>query len=140
MRRLAPALIGTAFLFVAAFTLAPMLWPGSAVGLTARWVFAGLCHRDPARSFALDGHTMAVCHRCAGIYGGLALGAYAALGLRLDPSKLWIWAAGGAPLALQVGLAWIWPALDLPALRIATGLLAGATGGLLLASAIRGRD
>ncbi|MBX3268962.1 MAG: DUF2085 domain-containing protein [Sandaracinaceae bacterium] len=115
-----------------------MLWPESPLALIARGVFSGLCHQDAARSFARDGHAMAVCHRCAGIYLGLALGALAALGVRLDAARKSYWLAGIAPLAVQVALGWAFPALDLYWLRVATGLVAGGAGGLLLASAVAG--
>lgn len=119
--------------------LVPMLWPDAPAALAARWVFSGLCHQDAARSFALDGHAMAVCHRCTGIYVGLALGALLAVAWRVDPSRKATWLAGATPLALQVLAAWAWPALDLWWLRAATGVIAGGTGGLLLASAVGGR-
>ncbi|MCA9605539.1 MAG: DUF2085 domain-containing protein [Myxococcales bacterium] len=125
---------------MASFTLAPMLWPDGAAAISARMIFSGLCHQDPARSFAIDGHPMAVCHRCTGIYFGLAAGALAALAFLPDPSRKRYWAAGIAPLALQVLLAWIWPALDLFWLRTLTGAIAGVTGGLLLASAVTPRS
>ena len=34
--------------------------------------FAGLCHQQAGRSFALEGHALAVCARCTGIYAGFA--------------------------------------------------------------------
>ncbi len=121
---------------MAGFALVPMLWPEGPFAAMARWVFSGLCHQDAARSFAIDGHAMAVCHRCTGIYVGLGLGGLAALAVLPDPSRKGYWAAGVAPLALQVLLAWIWPPLDLFWLRLLTGGIAGLTGGLLLASAL----
>ena len=35
--------------------------------------FATLCHQLPERSYFIDGHQLAVCSRCTGIYGGFAL-------------------------------------------------------------------
>ncbi len=134
----APLLVALGFALVTLFAAAPMLWPGTPVAMSARIVFAGLCHQEAARSFSIDGHAMAVCHRCAGIYAGLALGALAAFAIAADPRSLRVWALGGAPLALQVLLAWAWPALDLWWLRTATGLVAGGVGGLLLARALGG--
>ena len=43
--------------------------------LAIRAFFSGLCHQDPARSFAVDGAPVAVCVRCLGIYIGVAAGA-----------------------------------------------------------------
>lgn len=37
-------------------------------------LFRGLCHQIPDRSFWINGQPMAVCSRCAGIYGGFAIG------------------------------------------------------------------
>ncbi len=132
----APLLVAAGFALIALLAATPLVWPGTPIAAIARTVFAGLCHQQQARSFVVDGHAMAVCHRCAGIYGGLALGALAAAVVSADPSRFRPWIAGAAPLAIQVVLAWIWPALDLWWLRLATGLWAGATGGLLLVCAI----
>lgn len=35
--------------------------------------FAVFCHQLPERSYFIDGHQLAVCSRCTGIYGGFAL-------------------------------------------------------------------
>lgn len=35
--------------------------------------FATLCHQRPERSYFIDGHQLAVCSRCTGIYAGFAL-------------------------------------------------------------------
>ncbi|MCB9592564.1 MAG: DUF2085 domain-containing protein [Sandaracinaceae bacterium] len=118
------------------YALLPALLPDGPAAASARWVFSGLCHQEVARSFAIDGHPMAVCHRCAGIYAGLAVGALLALALRLDPGRKRLWLGAAAPIAVQVLLGWIWPALDLWWLRVATGLATGALGGLLLATAL----
>jgi uncharacterized membrane protein len=34
--------------------------------------FATLCHQLPERSYFIDGHQLAVCSRCTGVYGGFA--------------------------------------------------------------------
>jgi uncharacterized membrane protein len=36
--------------------------------------FSFICHQIPERSFIISGHSLAVCHRCFGIYLGLFLG------------------------------------------------------------------
>jgi uncharacterized membrane protein len=38
-------------------------------------IFHYLCHQDAARSFVISGHTLPFCHRCTGLYIGLALAA-----------------------------------------------------------------
>jgi uncharacterized membrane protein len=45
------------------------------VGRFLDGMFIMVCHRIPARSFALAGVDMPVCSRCAGVLAGLALGA-----------------------------------------------------------------
>jgi uncharacterized membrane protein len=45
--------------------------------------FAGLCHQRPERTLTLFGAPMVVCSRCAGLYGGVAIGALIALPARL---------------------------------------------------------
>ena len=35
--------------------------------------FGALCHQRPERSYFIDGHKLAVCSRCTGIYAGFAL-------------------------------------------------------------------
>lgn len=138
MRARAAAAAGVSLVFalVAFTTLLPALAPGSAGATLAALWFAPLCHQDAARSFAIDGHTLAVCHRCAGIYFGLAVGGALAFLVPIDPRARWPWIVGGAPMALQVLAGWASPALDLFWLRTLTGLLAGGVGGLMLASAL----
>jgi len=36
--------------------------------------FSPVCHQAPERSFAIWGYSLAVCHRCSGIYLGFLLG------------------------------------------------------------------
>ena len=35
--------------------------------------FSAFCHQLPERSYFIDGHKLAVCSRCTGLYGGFAL-------------------------------------------------------------------
>lgn len=35
--------------------------------------FGALCHQLPDRSYFIDGHKLAVCSRCTGLYGGFAI-------------------------------------------------------------------
>jgi uncharacterized membrane protein len=64
------------FLLPAAL-LAPVLAAKGFVSASALLYlfFAPLCHQIPDRSFELAGFAMAVCHRCCGLYTGLAAAA-----------------------------------------------------------------
>ena len=133
---LRPLFVAAGFAFVAGLAAAPLWWPHGPLAAMARVVFAGLCHQIPERTFAHDGHTMAVCARCSGIYLGLAVGPLVALAARVDPRRRALWIVGALPITTQVFAAWLWPSLDLAWLRAATGLWAGAFGGFLLACAL----
>jgi uncharacterized membrane protein len=61
-----------------ALILAPpvLAWNGCpAAAAIIYFFFSPVCHQMPERSFALMGISLAVCHRCCGIYLGLFLGA-----------------------------------------------------------------
>ena len=69
-------ILGGTIVWLAAIFLAPWLAGQGAAG-PARFVyavFAPLCHQIPERSFVLNGHPLAVCGRCLGIYAGFAAG------------------------------------------------------------------
>jgi len=61
--------------FVWWLPLARGVLPLGPVGDILDGVFIALCHRAPDRTLLLAGVPQPVCSRCAGIYGGLALGA-----------------------------------------------------------------
>ncbi|MDR9419518.1 DUF2085 domain-containing protein [Gracilimonas sp.] len=66
-------LAGILFLFLAA--LGPGIFSSGEIRVNS-WqyrVFDVLCHQDPERSFTFSGVQMAVCSRCLGIYGFLAI-------------------------------------------------------------------
>lgn len=138
MGRAAPLLVGGGFLLITLFAATPLLWPGSGVGVAAHIVFSGLCHQMPDRTLSIDGHSMAVCHRCTGIYLGLALGGFAALVKRVDPRSARVWLIGAAPTLIQVALAIPWTVFDAWWIRLITGAMTGAAGGLLMASGLYG--
>ncbi len=76
VRRIWFATLVGAIVWLAAIFLAPWLAGRGASG-PARFiyaVFAPLCHQIPGRCFVLNGHPLAVCGRCLGIYGGFAAG------------------------------------------------------------------
>lgn len=99
--------------------------PLGAAGVALDALFAPMCHRLPERSLVLAGVAMPLCSRCAGIFGGVAVGAIVAWP-RLSPRRyrLAITVAGAAMLAdvitQDLGVHPIWHAT-----RLATGLLFG---------------
>ena len=102
---------------------------GWAAALVYR-AFAGLCHQQAERSFSLDGHALAVCARCTGIYAGFAAGALLyplARGLRRAdaPARRWLLLAL-LPTALDflLNFAGLWA--NTHASRALTGAIAGA--------------
>lgn len=58
-----------------ALGLCAALWAGTLFLAPAALfpVGAVICHQRPERSFFIDGHQMAVCARCAGLYAGAAV-------------------------------------------------------------------
>jgi uncharacterized membrane protein len=92
--------------------------------------FGKVCNQLPVRSFYLEGHAMAVCARCAGIYFGFAGGVLLYPLVRslnnVDaPARKWL-LLGLAPTALDFALDLLgfWKNTHLT--RSATGALAGA--------------
>lgn len=94
-------------------------------------VFHRLCHQQSERSFQLDGHPLAVCHRCAGIYLGFWLGLAA-----------WPWSRRWRPWLLAnprwvllgfvpVLIDFLLLSLNTPLSRVSTGLVAGLPLALL---------
>lgn len=76
VRRVWFVTLGGTVVWLAAIFLAPWLAGRNAAG-PARFVyavFAPLCHQIPDRCFFLNGHPLAVCGRCVGIYAGFAAG------------------------------------------------------------------
>jgi uncharacterized membrane protein len=99
------------------------------LGLWLRWFFAAVCHQRPERSFVLWGAPLAVCARCTGIYAGAVLGSL--LRLRTQ-TALFIGGAALAVNAIDVASEMIGLHGNLPWLRLALGMMLGATAGALL--------
>jgi uncharacterized membrane protein len=57
---------------------APMLASSGYHGTAAAvyFCFSRICHQIPTRSFSLLGYSLAVCHRCSGIYLGFFIGTF----------------------------------------------------------------
>lgn len=98
--------------------------------------FSFLCHQIPERSFHLEGHQLAVCSRCTGIYAGFAASVLfypVVYSLRKpgSPSRLWLLVAC-APLAVDFALGFfgIWENTHLS--RFATGAIFGAACALFV--------
>lgn len=127
-------LYGLSLLFsaagLAAVAAAPLLMArGSRGAVILYGLFSPLCHQHPDRCFFLAGFPMAVCARCAGIYGGAFLGLLARPWLRpltdLRMPRRGVFLAASLPLAADaagnfLGL-WSSPA----SWRFAVGLIGG---------------
>ena len=59
---------------VSLILVAPLAAAGghTAVAFAIYRAFGTLCHQIPERSYFIDGHKLAVCSRCTGIYAGFA--------------------------------------------------------------------
>ena len=127
---------GVAAAGVALILLAPLLASGGH-GWAASFVyraFAGLCHQQAERSFAIGGHALAVCARCTGIYAGFAACSLLyplARGLRRTdaPARRWLLLAL-VPTAVDflLDFAGLWS--NTHASRALTGAVAGAGAAL----------
>src|SRR6185503_13283173 len=62
----------TVTVLVALVVVAPLAAAGGHVEVAQviYRAFAALCHQRPDRSYFIDGHKLAVCSRCTGIYAG----------------------------------------------------------------------
>ena len=130
-RRVWFATLVGALVWLAAIFLAPWLAGRGASG-PARFVyavFAPLCHQIPGRCFVLNGHPLAVCGRCLGIYAGFAAGIILyplVRGFRrmsLPPARMFILLT--LPMALDAagGILGVWKSPI--GLRFATGFAWG---------------
>jgi uncharacterized membrane protein len=118
---------GVGFVFAA-----PLLAAGGygwAAGAVYR-AFASVCHQQAERSFTIDGHALAVCARCTGIYVGFAACTVfypLARGLRRTdaPARKWLVLAL-LPTAVDflLNFAGLWA--NTHASRALTGAIAGA--------------
>ena len=64
----------TVMVLVALVVVAPLAAAGGHDGLAQviYRAFGVLCHQLPERSYFIDGHKLAVCSRCTGVYAGFA--------------------------------------------------------------------
>jgi len=106
----------------------------------AAWIilaFSPLCHQEPARSFQVDGHPMAVCARCTGIYLGFLLGLITVMLFRIHRPPTGRMIAGCfVPSALFMALTATRWVPDLSWLRALAGAPLGAVTGILALTAL----
>lgn len=91
------------------------------------FLFSPICHQITERSFSVGTFSLAVCHRCTGIYLGLFLGPfmqYRIIGLLVESRRLCV-ACACLPMFVDIflSLSGIWPGTYLS--RFSTGLLFG---------------
>ena len=119
-------------LFVMLIVIAPLA-AASGHGEIATGIyraFGSICHQLPERSFFIDGHKLAVCSRCTGIYGGffftlLIYPLVRSLRRTSTPDRKWLILAT-VPLAIDFSLTFfgIWE--NTHTSRLLTGLLLGS--------------
>ena len=90
------------------------------------------CHQIVERSYFLNENQMPFCARDFGLFIGLASASLFALFIRLTINPLWL-LAGLVPIAIDGGLQMVTSYESVNALRLATGIVAGAALALLLA-------
>ena len=91
--------------------------------------FAAMCHQLPERSYFIDGHQLAVCARCTGVYGGftLMLLLYPLIGSLKNPDtppRSWLMLAT-IPLVIDVGVNFLGFWQNTHTSRLLTGALLG---------------
>ena len=92
--------------------------------------FAVLCHQRPDRSYFIEGHKLAVCSRCTGLYGGFAFTLLLyplirSLRTTTTPPRIWLLLAV-VPLGIDFSLTFfgIWE--NTHTSRLLTGALLGS--------------
>lgn len=119
-------------LFVSLIIAAPLLAANGHTGsaLSIYHAFGFLCHQLPERSFFIDGHKLAVCSRCTGLYFGatLTLLLYPLLrSLRVahTPHRRWLILAA-IPISLDFLLTFVGVWENTHTTRFGTGFLLGS--------------
>ena len=119
--------------FLGALVVAAPLAAASGYGDLAQVVyraFAVLCHQLPERSYFIDGHKLAVCSRCTGLYAGFAFTLLLyplirSLRTTTTPPRSWLLLAA-VPLGIDFSLTFfgIWE--NTHTSRLLTGALLGS--------------
>lgn len=124
--------------WVVAILSAAIVLAGAVLGPRPAFVF--LCHQLPERSFLIDGHLFAVCHRCTGAYAGLLIGllSTAILIVRRVAARfaLTCLAIAIALVILDIGLDLVGVVSSTAGSRVMTGLLLGFAGGSFLGASV----
>lgn len=114
---------------------------GTGAGTVLRGAFHHLCHQLPSRSFSVGGTPLAVCHRCTGIYLGLAAGVLLLPLLRDRARRLarydrWVLLAAVLPATLDWGgdVVGLWS--NTVGTRVVTGLWLGVLVGFVFARSL----
>jgi len=93
--------------------------------------FGMLCHQLPERSYFIEGHKLAVCSRCTGIYGGFTLTLLlfpliGSLKNTVTPPRSWLLLAA-VPLLIDVAVNFFGFWHNTHTSRLLTGFLLGST-------------
>jgi uncharacterized membrane protein len=134
---MAPAAAWLSIAWLLAILTAPLL--PTALSASIYSVGSLVCHQLPERSFHLGGFQLPVCARCAGIYGGAAVGALGAVVMRRAavPRRVrQILVLAALPTAITVALdtAGLWPTTNI--VRAAAGFPLGLVAALVVTSAL----
>jgi len=121
-----------ATLFVALIVIAPLAAATGHNGIAAGiyHAFGKICHQLPERSFFIDGHKLAVCSRCTGVYFGflftfLVYPLVRSLRRTSTPDRKWLFLAA-LPLAIDFSLTFLGIWENTHTSRLLTGLLLGS--------------
>ena len=92
--------------------------------------FAVLCHQRPERSYFIDGHKLAVCSRCTGVYAGFAFTLLLyplirSLRTTTTPPRSWLLLAA-VPLGIDFSLTFFGSWENTHTSRLLTGALLGS--------------
>lgn len=117
--------------FVTLIVIAPLAAASGHGGIAAAIYrgFGTICHQLPERSYFIEGHKLAVCSRCTGIYAGfvftlLIYPLVRSLRLTSTPDRKWLLLAA-LPLAIDFSLTFFGIWQNTHTSRLVTGLLLG---------------
>lgn len=128
------AISATVVTFVVLLTVIAPLAAGSGHTEIARAIyraFSTLCHQLPERSYFIDGHKLAVCSRCTGLYAGFAITfllypLIRSLRSTATPPRKWLILAT-MPFLVDFSLTFFGVWENTHTSRLITGLLLGST-------------